>query len=175
MRTLPCPLVFRVKSEATLIGFLAGGGFMNVIGILVALSIFTAIFGTYCAITTASSSSDSQSWKQSKPKSPRLHFVSKEVNISSHALEPNHIVFHLQGIELPNDQAKDSPKTLGLSLSELEKCIPWVPMDSAIFISSGEGFAPTVLNRIKSLETTRDLYLIDANASKARSTVAVEA
>ncbi len=148
---------------------------MNFIGILVALSIFTAVFGTYRAVTTASSSSDSQSWNRSRPRSPRLHFVSKEVNISSHASEPNHIVFHLQGIGPSDDRAKDSPKTLGLSLGELEKCIPWIPMDSAIFISSGEGFAPTMLNRIRSLETTRDLYLIDANASKARSTVAVEA
>jgi hypothetical protein len=148
---------------------------MNVIGILVALSIFTAIFGTYRAVTTASSSSGSQPWNRSKPKSPRLHFVTKEVNISSHASEPHHLVFHLQGIGPSTDRTKNSPKTLGLSLSELEKCIPWIPMDSAIFISSGGGFAPTMLKRIKDLETSRDLYLIDANASKASSTVAVEA
>jgi hypothetical protein len=145
---------------------------MNVIGILVALSILTAIFGTYRAATNARNSSDSRSWGQTKPKSPRLHFVSKEVNISSHASEPHHILFQLQAIGSSNDRPKDAP---GLSLSELEKCIPWIPMDSAIFLSSGEGFAPAMLNRIKSLETTRDLYLIDANSSEARSTAVVEA
>lgn len=133
---------------------------MHVIGILIELSIFTAIFGTYRATTSASSSFDSQSWNRSKPRSSRLHFVSKEVNISSRASDPRHLLFHLQGVGPSVERMKDSPKTLGISLGELEKCIPWIPMDSAIFISSGEGFAPTMLNRIRASKQPETFTLL---------------
>lgn len=148
---------------------------MSIIGILVMLSIFTAIFGTYRATTNAGSSLEFNPWNRSRVKSPRLHFLTKEANISSRRAEPRHIVFHLQGIVRFEDISGSSRKDFGISLNELEKCIPWVPMDHAIFIDCAEGFTPTVLKRLKSLNTTRDLYLIDGSASKACESTAMEA
>jgi hypothetical protein len=148
---------------------------MGFIGILAALALLTAIFGTYRATKNAGSTSDSRSWDRSRRNTPRLHFVRQEQTIGPHGGNPHHIVFELQDSQSSGEEVKNSPKMHGISMNELEKCIPWVPLDNTIFIGCSGGFSPSAINHLKNLDTTRDLYLIDPCISQASSKELVEA
>jgi hypothetical protein len=58
---------------------------------------------------------------------------------------------------------------LRLTLSELERCIAWIPLDKRVLIHCSDGYTPQVMNRLKSLHTTRHLYLLRAAKRSAQS------
>lgn len=135
---------------------------MNAIDVLGALSIFTVLFCTYHAARNTGCETDLQRLDRAKSRSPRLHFLSAGHGVGPYLLEPQHVLFHLQVNGATKRASRDAPKALGVSLVELERCLPWIPRGSKIFISSAEGFSPTVIDRIKRINTARDLYLIDS-------------
>jgi hypothetical protein len=75
--------------------------------------------------------------------------------------EPHHVLFRLQDSKAVKESGEASPQLMGITLRELEKCIPWVPGDSRVFICSPEGFSPSLLKQLEALRTQRDLFLID--------------
>ena len=134
---------------------------MNFIGILLALSIVIALFGSYGAAKNAKNAKGFGTQGSRRSISPRLHFVERKQFADLYESEPHHLLFRLQGFQGSRKNREGSPQRLGITLGELEKCIPWVPGDSRVFICSPDGFGPGLLKQLEALHTQRDLFLVE--------------
>jgi len=134
---------------------------MNFFGILLALSIVTALFGSYCATRNADNTKDLKMDGRDRSKTPHLHFVDRKQFADLYESGSHHVLFQLQGSQAVKEKGEPSPQRLGITLRELEKCIPWVPGDSKVFISSPDGFGPALLKQLFALHTQRDLFLVE--------------
>jgi hypothetical protein len=134
---------------------------MNFVGILLALSILIALFGSYGATKNTKNTEDFRAKGKDRFQSPRLHFVDRKQFANLYESEPHHVLFRLQDSQTGRQNDETSPQRVGITLQELEKCIPWVPGDSRVFICSPDGFGPSLLKQLKALRTQRDLFLID--------------
>jgi len=132
---------------------------MNFLGILVAVSIVTAIFGSYCATRNANDTKGFEMDARDRSKAPRLHFVERRQFADLY--ESNQVLFRLQDSQAIKEKGETSPQRLGITLQELDKCIPWIPADSKIFICGPDGFGPSLLKQLGALNTERDLFLIE--------------
>jgi hypothetical protein len=129
-------------------------------GILAALSVLTVIFGTYCATRNSDLLNDFKTSAINRPDSPRLHFITRRELLELEELESHHVLFRLQSSQPIKEHARNSPGSLGITVEELGRCIPWIPYNSKIFIYVPEGFRRSLLNDIGKLRTKRDLFLI---------------
>jgi hypothetical protein len=143
---------------------------MNIIGILVALSIFAAVFGAYCATANSASAKELQSWHYNSAAKPHIHFVGREEKVNLSGFEPHHILFSLQSDQTVTGQAELSPQHLGIAIQELERYIAWIPTDCRIFVCCRDGYTPQLLKQLKKLHTARDLYLIEPARYEFHST-----
>jgi hypothetical protein len=134
----------------------AKGGCMNFAEILIGISVCTAIFGTYCATRVVAF----PNWNSGGSESPRLHFVTRREFASLAKSTHDQVLFQLQSSQLKQKHAKSSLQGIGITVEELAKCIAWIPGDSSIFVSSTDGFSPSLLRKLKRLRTRRDLFLI---------------
>ena len=150
-------------------------GVINFMGILLALAILTALCGSYCATKSASNAKDSRAEGRDRSVSPYLHFVERKQLAELYKSEPNHVMFRLQGPQLAKERGEQSPQHLGITLQELEKCIPWVPGNSTVFICSPDGFSPSLLNQLRGLHTQRELFLVESLPNDLRSIRMMEA
>jgi len=129
---------------------------MNFTEILIAISVCTAILGTYCATRRVAF----PNWNSGKSESPRLHFVTRREFASLANSTHDQVLFQLQSSQLIQKHAKSSLQGVGITVEELEKCIAWIPGGSSIFVSSTDGFSPSLLRKLKRLQTGRELFLI---------------
>jgi hypothetical protein len=134
---------------------------MNFLELLLALSIMTAIFGFYCATKKIDNTKDLQAKGRKRFRPPRLHFVNPTQFADLYESERHHVLFRFQDPQTVNEDGETSPQRIGITLRELEKCIPWVPGDSGVFICSSERFSPSLLRQLEAIRTQRDLFLID--------------
>jgi hypothetical protein len=134
---------------------------MNFVGILLAFSIVVALFGSYGAMKNAKNIKDFKTQGRRRSISPRIHFVDRKQFADFYESEPHHVLFRLQDSKTFKENGDASPQRMSITLRELEKCIPWVPGDSRVFICSTEGFNPPLLKQLGALRTQRDLFLID--------------
>ena len=134
---------------------------MNFLGILLALSIVTAIFGSYCATRDADNTEDFKMDGRDRSKTPHLHFMDRKQFADLYESKSHQVLFRLQDSQAVKEKSKTSPQRAGITLRELEKCIAWVPGDSKVFISSPDGFGPSLLKQLGALNTERDLFLIE--------------
>lgn len=131
-------------------------GCMNFTEILIAISVCTAIFGTYCATRRVAF----PDWNRGSSESPRLHFVTRREFSSLSTSTHDQVHFQLQSSQSTRNHSNGSHWTIGISVEELQKCIAWIPGDSSIFVSSPDGFSPALLRKLKRLRTKRELFLI---------------
>ena len=134
---------------------------MNFLGILLALSIMTAVFSSYCAAKKTDNTIDLQVKGRKRFRTPRLHFVDSKQFADLYEAEPHHVLFRLQESQAVKENGEARPQRVGITLRELEKCIPWVPGDSRVFICSPDGFSPSLLKQLETIRTQRDLFRID--------------
>lgn len=134
---------------------------MNFVGILLAFSIVIALFGSYVATKNTKNTKDFRAKGKDRFQSPRLRFVDRKQFADLYESEAHHVLFQLQDSQTGRENGETLPPRVGITLQELEKCIPWVPGDSRIFICSPDGFSPSLLKQLKVLHTQRDLFLID--------------
>jgi hypothetical protein len=135
---------------------------MNFMGILLAVSIVTALFGFYCATKNASNAKNSKAEGRGRSVGPHRHFVDQKHLSELYESEPHYVSFRLQGSQTIEERSERPPQHLGITLQELEMCIPWIPGDCRVFISSPDGFRPSLLKQLKALHTKRDLFLIES-------------
>jgi hypothetical protein len=134
---------------------------MNFIGILLALSIIIALFGCYGATKNAKSAKEFKTQIRRPFTRPHLHFVERKQFADLYESEPHHLLFRLESFRGSRKNREGTPPRVGISLRELEKCIPWIPGDSRVFICSPDGFGPALLKQLEGLHTQRDLFLVD--------------
>jgi hypothetical protein len=134
---------------------------MNFVGILLAFSIVIALFGSYGAMKNTKNTKDFRAKGKDRFQSSRLRFVDRKQFADLYESEGHHVLFQLQDSQTGRENGDTLPQRVGITLRELEKCIPWVPGDSRIFICSPDGFSPSLLKQLKVLRTQRDLFLID--------------
>jgi len=134
---------------------------MNFLGILLALSIVTALFGSYCATRNVNNTKDSKVGGRDRSKTPHLHFVDRKQFADLYESESHRVLFQLQDSQAVKEKGDRSPQRVGITLRELERCIPWVPGDSKVFICSPDGFGPSLLKQLSALHTDRDLFLVE--------------
>ena len=146
-------------------------GRMNFTEILMGISVCTAIFGTYCATRRVAFSN----WNRGRSESPRLHFVTRREFSSLSKSTHDQVHFQLQSSQSTRKLSNSSHWTIGISVEELEKCIAWIPGDSSIFVSSPDGFSPSLLRKLKRLRTRRELFLITELPENLGSIEKVEA
>ncbi len=146
-------------------------GCMNFTEILIGISVCTAIFGSYCATRRAVF----PNWISGSSESPRLHFVTRREFASLAKSTHDQVLFQLQSSQLIQKHAKSSLRGVGITVEELEKCIAWIPGDSSIFVSSPDGFSPSLLRKLKRLRTRRELFLIRELPENSGSIEKVEA
>ena len=129
---------------------------MNFTEILIGISVCTAIFGTYCATRRVAF----PNWNSGSSESPRLHFVTRREFASIAKSTHDQVHFHLQSSQSKRNYSNSSHWTIGITVEEFEKCIAWIPCDSSIFVSSADGFSPSLLRKLKKLPTRREIFLI---------------
>src|SRR5882724_276306 len=102
---------------------------MSFLGILLAISIMTALFSSYCATKRTDNIKDLQVKGGKRFRTPRVHFVDRKQFADLYESEPHHVLFRLQDSQTGSENDETSPQRVGITLRELEKCIPWVPGD----------------------------------------------
>lgn len=146
---------------------------MNFLGILLVVSIATALFGTYCATRNATNTKDLEVQGPDSSKTPHLHFVDRGHFADLYESESHQVLFQLQDSEAVKGKSDTPSQRVGITLRELEKCIPWVPDNSKVFICSPDGFGPSLLKRLGALHTDRDLFLTEGLPHDLSSTTMV--
>jgi hypothetical protein len=96
-----------------------------------------------------------------RSKTPHLYFVDGKQFADLRESDSHQVLFRLQDSQAVKEKGDTSPQRVGITLRELEKCIPWVPGDSKIYICSPDGFGPSLLKQVGALHTDRDLFLIE--------------
>jgi hypothetical protein len=129
---------------------------MSLTGILLTLVIVAMCYGIFRAMRIRRAEVPAQSLGQRVSEHPSLHLLDEAQFEKLLASEPHHVLFHLQPIDRPSDES------MGISVQELEKCLPWVPGETKVVIVSKAGFGPLLLDRLSSLPIKRDLFLAEA-------------
>jgi len=138
---------------------------MNAVVILLFVSIFTALFGAYCAVRKVPGFTTSLR-SRGRQDHPHLHFVDGDWQQGKNATASNEVYFDIQRFPASSQVACTDTGNLGISLEEFEKCIPWIPLDNKVFIRCPSGYTSQLLSRLKRLRTTRHLYLVRSGRSK---------
>jgi hypothetical protein len=142
---------------------------VNFGAILVAFAICTAVFGCYCATRRVIGT---KARAETPSRSPKLNLLPGTHFDGGYCPESNHLLFRLErpgSVTTSNGQGQH----IGMSIEELEKCIPWIPQDKKVFICCPDGFEPSLLNRLSRIDTNRDLYLIQSMSSGTSSSDAI--
>jgi len=148
---------------------------MNVAGVLIALSIFTAVFSCYCATRNENETQNSESNWRKQSEHPHLHFVDQKQLDELSQSKQHPILFRLQGFNADICRGDTSPKHMGITFEEFEKCLPWIPYGDRILISSSAGFDQLLLRRLRHLRTQRDLFLVSEDSGSGERTQRREA
>jgi hypothetical protein len=138
---------------------------MNFAGVLIAFSIFAAVFSCYCAARKVDHRVNLKGKRQIQTEHPHLYFVDpKQVDqLGQSQMHP--VLFRIQGPDTDPWPKDTSPKHLGITVEEFEKCLPWIPYGNRILISNTGGFSPRLMKRLKRLHTNRDLFLVNEEAA----------
>ena len=142
-------------------------------GMLLALALVTALYGCYCASRNRRNGRSLRTDGMGRSMGPNLHFVDRRQLAEMYELESHHVLFQIQGSQ--KEAAELLPGHLGITRNELEKCIPWIPGASRVFLSSPGGFDPSVLKRLRALHSRRDIYLIERQSNDLALTGMMEA
>jgi hypothetical protein len=96
----------------------------------------------------------------SEARSHSMYFVAREELPELFKRTQHHVYFHMQNVlEGPiHDDLMAHHK--GITVAELAKCLPWIPLNSAIFLYSSAGFSSIILAALAALQTTRELFLV---------------
>ena len=142
---------------------------MNVISVLIAFSIFTAVFSCYCATTNRNEAQNSKTKWRRPSEHPHLHFVDQKQLHELNQSQQHPVLFRLHGFNTDVWRHDPSPKHMGITVEEFEKCLPWIPYGDRILISSSDGFSPPLMKRLKDLHTKRDLFLVNEDPNSGDS------
>jgi len=142
---------------------------MNVIAVLIAFSIFTAVFSCYCAATNKNEAQNSRTNLRKPSERPHLHFVDHKQMDELNQSRQHPVLFRLQSSNADVSRHDTSPKHMGITVEEFEQCLPWIPYGNRILISSSDGFSPPLMKRLKHLHTKRDLFLVNEDPSSSES------
>ncbi len=148
---------------------------MNIAGVLIVLSIFTAVFSCYCATTNKNEAQNLKTNWRKQSEHPRLHFVDQKQLDELNQSKQHPLLFRLQAFNADICWRDTSPKHMGITVEEFEKCLPWIPYGNRILISSSAGFDPVLLKRLRHLHTKRDLYLVNEDTGSGESSQRREA
>jgi hypothetical protein len=132
---------------------------MDVGSILVTIGLITAIFGCYCATRRVFTPKGVNPWVDLPSRSPKLHLMPGNHLDAGYCEDANHILFRLERANSTSQHRVQAPH-VGISIEELEACIPWIPQDKKVFICCPDGFEAPLLKRLSRIETSRDLYLV---------------
>jgi hypothetical protein len=80
------------------------------------------------------------------------------------------VLFELQSVPVAQAGEASPLGYVRLTLLELERCIPWIPLDKRIVIDCSGGYSSQIMNRLNNLHTTRHLYLLKASKQGAQAT-----
>ena len=128
---------------------------MSLTQILGMLAIVAVCYGLFHAIMAPKKDDQTQNSGQPRSEHPSLHLLDETQFERLMASESHRVLFHLQPSERPTDES------MGISVQELEKCLPWVPGETKVVIVSKAGFGPTVLDRLRRFDIKRDLFLVE--------------
>jgi len=102
--------------------------------------------------------------------SPNVHIIDDSQLAHIIAAEPHHLLFRLQSSGANGREDGPIHPRLGITLQELEKCLPWIPGETKVVIEipgetkvvieSGEGFDPALLEKLRTFHVKRDLFLV---------------
>ena len=133
---------------------------MSYTGVLLALSIIAVLYGS-CRLGSGRIGVHlSHAWGERNLTGPTLRFIDETHVAMLIAREHHHVLFHLQSSQRDKGECGSNSHPLGITLDELEKCVPWVPGETDIVISSEDGFGTPLLSRLRSLPSRRDLFLV---------------
>jgi len=138
---------------------------VNFGAILVAFAICTAVFCCYCATRRVITPRSSKGWVETQSRSPKLHLIPGTHLDAGYSSDSDHILFRLEQSGSIAERASQAP-VIGMSIEELERCIPWLPQDKKIFICCPDGFEPSLLKRLSRIDTNRNLYLIQSMSNE---------
>jgi len=141
---------------------------MNFFGVLIAFSIFTAVFSCYCATRNTDDSQNSKATWRKLSEHPHLHFVDQKhlAELNESRLHP--VLFRLYGSGGDLRRHDASPKYIGMTLEDFEKCLPWIPYGNRILISSPGGFSPLLVKRLKHLHSNREFFLVKEDSGSSQ-------
>ena len=128
---------------------------MSLTGILLLFAIAAMSYGAFCAIKARKDHDQAGGSGHRTSLHPKLHLLDETQYRALMAEKHGHVLFHLQPTDRP------SSESIGISVQELEKCLPWVPGKTNVVILTKGGFGPTVLDRLREFHTKRDLFLVE--------------
>jgi hypothetical protein len=119
----------------------------------------TALLGYYCAAKQNLKSTSAKDLVATSTRSPKFHLTPGNHLDAGYNPELNHLLFRLdRSHKVVKAELRATDK--GISIEELERCIPWIPQDTRVFICCPDRFQASLLKRLSSIETSRDLYLL---------------
>ena len=135
---------------------------MNFAEVMIAVSICTAIFGCYCA-TRKRSQQDSSPASVPRPnESSKIRRLMPGELDAWRKLEPHHRLFRVRDTQGDLQQSTAPWKDKGISVEELERCIPWIPRDEKIVVCCAGGSGESTLTRLGRMRVDRDIYLVES-------------
>jgi hypothetical protein len=130
------------------------GASMNYVGVLSGVSLLSLPYLVY-SIGKIRKTAPSPAPAEASSVRPVLHVIDEEQLAEIVANEPHHVLFHLQSQLSPENHPTPALQPRGITLDELERCLPWIPQDARVVIQSLVGF-----DHLQRLPTRRALFLV---------------
>ncbi|HEY0308493.1 MAG TPA: hypothetical protein VGB94_10060 [Acidobacteriaceae bacterium] len=77
------------------------------------------------------------------------------------ASDPHSVLFHITADDSQRNTIAGLRSPRGMTLAELEECLPWIPMDEKILLFPVGGPDTLLIGRLEQLNTNRDLLILD--------------
>jgi hypothetical protein len=140
---------------------------MNFADVMIVVSICTAIFGCYCATRRRSLHGPSSTSvpRASVPPPNELSKIRRLMPGELDAwrkMEPHHRLFRVRDAQADVRQNTAPWKDKGISVEELERCIPWIPRDEKIVVCCAGGSGESTFTRLGRMRVDRDIYLVES-------------
>jgi protein-tyrosine phosphatase len=140
---------------------------MNFADVMIVVSICTAIFGCYCATRKRSRHDPSKSPVPQPSEVSKIRRLMPGELEAWCKLEPHHRLIRVRDAQGDVRQNTAPWKDKGISVEELERCIPWIPRDEKIVVCCAGGSGESTFTRLDRLRVDRDIYLVESASGAA--------
>jgi hypothetical protein len=139
---------------------------MNFMGYILAIVGICALYGIYVAQKNKRDYEDSgtisgDDIRQLVPHKSRVRRLNSREFSKLARFDPHSVLFHIAAEDLQRNAKTGLRGPRGMTIAELEECLPWIPMEEKILLFPVGGPDTLLITRLERLNTNREILILD--------------